>query len=69
MPRKGSEIVDVKYDRVKIDSGRHQSILFQIGGKDVWLPRSLIEVDESSKTVALPAWKAEQEGIDGEVAC
>ncbi len=68
MASKRSEIVDVKYDCVKIDSDRHKSILFQIGGKDVWLPRSLIEVDESDKTVTMPAWKAEQEGIDGEVA-
>ena len=67
MPRKGSEVVDVRYDRVKIDSERHKAILFQIGGKEVWLPRSLIEVDEKDKTVALPAWKCEQEGLDGEV--
>lgn len=67
MAYKGSEIVDVRYRLIKIDDARHKSILFEIGGKEVWLPRSLIEVDEKDKTVALPAWKAEQEGIDGEV--
>ncbi len=67
MPKKGSEIVDVVYARVKIDELRYKSVLFEIGGKEVWLPRSLIEIDEDTKTVAMPAWKAEQEGIDGEV--
>lgn len=63
----GSNIVDVRYDEIKVDDERHKSVLFSIGGKDVWLPRSLIEIDEAGKTVALPQWKAEQEGIDGEV--
>jgi hypothetical protein len=67
MPKKGSDLVDVSYRRIKIDSTEYRSILFEIGDKEVWLPRSLIEVDEGTKTVALPAWKAEQEGIDGEV--
>lgn len=67
MARKGSEIVDVRYQRIKMDEDRFKSILFEIGGKDVWLPRSLIEVDYIANTVALPAWKAEQESIDAEV--
>lgn len=67
MARKGSEIVDVRYSQIKVDSERYKSILFEIGGKEVWLPRSLIEVDADAGTVALPAWKAEEEGIDGEV--
>ena len=67
MSRKGSEIVDVRYQLIKIDDDRHRSVLFEIGGKEIWLPRSLIEIDEKDKTVALPTWKAEQEGIDGEV--
>lgn len=67
MPRKGSELVDVKYTRIKLDDGRYQAVLFVIGGRDVWLQRSLIEVDADAGTVALPAWKAEQEEIDGDV--
>ena len=67
MAHKGSEIVDVRYQLIKIDDDRRKSILFEIGGKEVWLPRSLIEVDEKDKTVALPTWKCEQEGLDGEV--
>ena len=67
MPRKGDEIVDVAYQRIKIDDPKHKSVLFVIGGEDKWLPRSLIEIDEDAKTVAMPVWKAEQEGVDGEV--
>ena len=67
MPRKGSEIVDVRYDRIKIDDDRHKSILFQFSEKEVWLPRSLIEVNIDDKTVTMPVWKAEQEGIEGYV--
>lgn len=67
MARKGSELVDVKYDLIKIDHERHKAILFEIGGREVWLPRDLIEVDRDARVVTLPAWKAEQEGIDGEV--
>ena len=65
MPRKGTEVVDVRYDRIKIDDDRHKSVLFQFDEKEVWLPRSLIEVNIDDKTVAMPAWKAEQEGIEG----
>lgn len=61
-----SGIVDVRYQLIKIDNERYRSVLFEIGGVDVWLPRSLIEIDVDAKTVALPQWKAEQEGIDGE---
>ena len=67
MPRKGAEIVDVRYDRIKIDDDRHKSVLFQFDEKEVWLPRSLIEVNTDDKTVTMPVWKAEQEGIEGYV--
>ena len=67
MPRKGSEVVDVRYDRIKIDDDRHKSVLFQFDEKEVWLPRSLIEVNVDDKTVTMPVWKAEQEGIEGYV--
>ena len=67
MPRKGAEVVDVRYDRIKIDDDRHKSVLFQFDEKEVWLPRSLIEVNVDDKTVTMPVWKAEQEGIEGHV--
>ena len=58
-----SNLCDVEYDRIKIDDKKYKSILFTIGGKDVWLPRSLIEVDEDAETVTLPEWKALDEGL------
>lgn len=59
-----SDIVDLAYDRIKIDDERYKAVLFQFGKKEVWLPRSMIEVDADAKTVALPIWKAELEGIE-----
>lgn len=59
----GKEIVDVKYDRVKIDDEAYKSVLFQFGAKEVWLPRSLIEIDRGDMVVTMPTWKAEQEDI------
>ena len=58
MPRKGTGIVDIDYDRIKIDDDKYKSILFVVDGKDVWLPRSLIEVDRDAETVTLPEWLA-----------
>lgn len=67
MPRKGAEVVDVRYDRIKINDDRHKSVLFQFGEKEVWLPRSLVEIDADNSIVIMPAWKAEQEGIEAYV--
>ena len=64
MARKNSEVVDVQYDRIKIDDERYKSVLFEFGKKEVWLPRSLIEIDSDAKIVTMPVWKAVQEGID-----
>ena len=67
MARKGEEVVDVKYDRVKIDDPGRKAVLFVIGGKDVWLPRSQVEVDVDAKIVTMPAWLVEEKEIEGEV--
>jgi len=68
MSRDGkSDIVDVAYESIKIDDDKYRSILFVIGGEDIWLPRSLIEVDVDAKTVAVPRWKVEKDGLDESV--
>lgn len=67
MARKGSEVADVRYVRIKVDDDRYKSILFKIGDKDVWLPRSQIEVDKDSRVVTAPVWLIEEKGIEGEV--
>lgn len=60
-----SDIVDLAYDRIKIDDDRYKSVLFQFGKKEVWLPRKLIEIDTDAKVVTVPIWKAELDQIEG----
>jgi hypothetical protein len=58
-----SDLVDVEYDVLKIDDDRYRSVLFVINGREVWLPRSLIEVDVDGGVVTLPEWKAMEMGL------
>lgn len=58
MARRGSEIVDVDYERIKIIGDHRKAILFVINGEDKWLPRSLIEVDTDARVVTMPIWLA-----------
>lgn len=53
-------LADVDFDLIKIDDPARRAILFSIDGADVWLPRSLIEVDEDDKVVTMPQWLAEE---------
>jgi hypothetical protein len=39
------------------------AILFSIDGDEVWIPRSLLELDESTHTVTVPEWFALKEGL------
>jgi hypothetical protein len=48
------KLVDVRYDEIILDDDRYKAILFDFGGKEVWLPRSQIEVDTDHKEVTLP---------------
>lgn len=59
------EVVDLAYDSIEQDSEHHKAVLFKFGDKEVWLPRSLIEVDTDAREVTVPIWKAEMEGIEG----
>jgi hypothetical protein len=65
--RKDAELVTIEYDEIRVDDDRHKSILFLIGDREVWLPRSLVEVNEDDKTVRVPQWKVELEGLEGDV--
>lgn len=47
-----SKLTDVEYDEIVYETA--QAFLFNIGGKEVWLPKSVIEVDVDSKTITLP---------------
>ena len=52
------KLTDVNYDEIKIDMVKYKAILFIIDGRDVWLARSLIEVDKDNKTITMPEWVA-----------
>jgi hypothetical protein len=54
------KLADVEYDEIVHET--EKAFLFNIGGKEVWLPKSLIEVDYESKTITLPEkWAIEKE--------
>ncbi len=55
-------LVDLEYDAIKIDDPGLDAVLFTIG-TDVWLPRSLIEINTDDEVVTLPEWLAIQKGI------
>lgn len=58
-----SNLVDVDFSIIKIDDPKYKGVLFRIDGKEVWLPRSLIEIDQADKTVAMPEWLAMEKGL------
>ena len=49
-----AKLADIDYDQIILDDDKYKAVLFEIGGKEVWLPRSLIEIDLDSKQVTMP---------------
>ena len=39
------------------------AVLFEIGKRQVWLPKSLIEYDETTKVIELPQWLKEKKDL------
>jgi len=54
-------LADIEYDSIVHET--EKAVQFSIGGKKVWLPKSVIEIDEDNKTVVMP----EQLAIDKEL--
>ena len=52
----GSDIIDIA-GQIRIDRADLKAILFFDGDREVWLPRSLIEIGADG-TVAMPEWLA-----------
>lgn len=50
------EIVDVDYEVIKHETDK--AWLFVINTKDVWIPKSVGELDTDAKSVAVPTWFA-----------
>lgn len=57
------ELTDVDYERIKVDDPTLKAVLFVINRKEVWLPRSQIEVDTDDKTITMPEWLALDKGL------
>jgi hypothetical protein len=46
------KLVDLEYDEIKHET--EKAYLFVIDGKDVWLPKSVVQINETDKEVTLP---------------
>jgi hypothetical protein len=46
------KLVDLEYDEIKHET--EKAYLFVIDGKDVWLPKSVVQVNETDKEVTMP---------------
>ena len=57
------EPVEIPHDGVLVDEDQHKSILFDIDGEEVWLPRTEI-VEQDDNTVTIPRWLAEDRDLD-----
>lgn len=58
-----SKLADIEYDDWFEESDTDKAHLFLIDGKEVWIPKSLAEVDKDSKTITVPEWWALKEGL------
>jgi uncharacterized protein YuzE len=60
---KREKIVDIKYDEIMHET--EAAYLFLFDDKEVWLPKSWIEVDEKDKVISIPQFRAEEKEIEG----
>ncbi len=58
-----NEPVEIPHDGVILDEKQYKSILFSIGGEEIWLPRVEI-VEQDDDTVTIPQWLARDREID-----
>lgn len=68
MSKNLGQMVNLDYDEILEEDRRYDALLFRFGDREVWLPRSLIDVDVDAYTVSVPVWKVELEGLENEVA-
>jgi hypothetical protein len=48
------KLVDIAYDQIILDDDKYKAVLFDFGGKEVWLPRSQIEINTDHREVTMP---------------
>lgn len=60
--------VEVEHEGVKLDSNKHDAVLFYVDGREEWIPRSQLsdEYDYIDKSMVIPKWLAEDRGFDYE---
>jgi hypothetical protein len=46
------KLTDIEYDKIVHET--EKAYLISFGGKEVWLPKSMIEVDVDTMTVTMP---------------
>ena len=64
MAIKPNELADLKYTLRKKEVDEHRgAYLLTIEGKDVWIPKSLAELDEDDMTVTVPLWFAQEKEL------
>jgi hypothetical protein len=56
-----SKLCDVAYDEIIHET--EKAVLFLIDDKEVWLPRSVIEIDSDIKAITLPERMAIDKGL------
>ena len=56
MTKAPAERVDIDYTEIIHETDR--AILFLIDGDKVWIPRSVLELDESTCTISVSKWFA-----------
>lgn len=58
---KSSKLVDIEFDKIEYETDK--AWLFVFGGKKVWLPKSITDIDYDSNTVTLPEFMAIEKEI------
>jgi len=56
-----TKLVDVSYESIEMET--EKAILFMVGGDEVWIPRSILELDEKKKVITIPEWFAKKEDL------
>ena len=59
----GPKLVDIEAELRRETPGDNGAFLLFDGTKEVWVPKSLVEHDQSASTFAMPEWLAKDKGL------
>lgn len=60
---KRGEVVDLKYDTLLFQNYAGYKLAFKLG-HEVFVPKKISEIDESSDVITVPTWFAEKEELE-----